>query len=137
MQIYQVKERGGPVLSQETRSEEESACLHSKLIIVHLYRTILRRTVHTGGFEGVMKIPKEEILKGNGASKFTTLVCAYATTVLMAVMLKEFRDNVQRRFLCGREEDPCISGCLINDEEVGSKAIIQPDNSSCALCGQK
>jgi len=97
MHIYQVKERGGPVLSRKTRSEEESACPHSELVIVHLYRAILRRTVctGTGGFEGVMKIPKEEILKGNGASKFTTLVHAYAITILMAVMLKEFRDDVQ------------------------------------------
>ena len=98
--------------------------MHGKLVIIHLNHTILRRTVHTGGFEGVMEGSKEEILKSYRTSKFTTLVRAYATTVLVAVMPKKFQDNIKWRFLCGHEEDPDILQCLVDYQEVGSKAII-------------
>jgi hypothetical protein len=37
---------------------------------------------------------EEEILKSHGTSKFTTLVRTYATTVLVAVMPKKFRNDI-------------------------------------------
>jgi hypothetical protein len=56
-----------------------------------------------------MIFPQEKILKGNGSCKFTTLVHPDATTLVVAMMPKKFRDDVQRRFLGGSEEDPNIS----------------------------
>jgi hypothetical protein len=59
--------------------------------------SILRRTVGASGFEGVVELSEEEILKSGTPSKFTTLVGADATSVLMSVLVEEFRDYVKRR----------------------------------------
>ncbi len=83
--------------------------MHGKLVIVHFNRAILRWTVRTCGFECVMIFPQEKVLKSNGTCKFTALVRADATTIVVAMMPKKFRDDVQRRFLGGSEEDPNIS----------------------------
>jgi len=55
-----------------------------------------------------MIFPQEKVLKSNGTCKFTALVRADATTIVMAMMPKKFQDDVQRRFLGGSEEDPNI-----------------------------
>jgi hypothetical protein len=41
-----------------------------------------------------MEGSKEEILESHGTSKFTTLIGADTTTILVAVMPKEFRDDI-------------------------------------------
>ena len=68
--------------------------MHGKLVIIRLNHAILRRTVCTDGFKGEMEGSNKEILKSQGTSKFTTLIGADATTILVAVMPKKFRDDI-------------------------------------------
>jgi len=88
----------------------------------------LRRTVGACGFEGVVELSEEEILKSDTPSKFTTLVGADATAVLVPMVVEEFRDYVERWVFGSREEDPDISGGLVNDQEVTGITIVRPDH---------
>jgi hypothetical protein len=62
-----------------------------------------------------VELLEEEILKSGTPSKFTTLVGADATAILVSMVVEEFHHNVERRGFGGREEDPDISGGLVND----------------------
>jgi len=85
-----------------------------KLVVINLDSAVLRRTVGAGGFKGVVELSEEEILKSGTPSKFTTLVGADTTTVLMSMLVEEFCYYVERRVFGGREEDPDVSGGLVD-----------------------
>ncbi len=71
-----------------------------------------------------MELSEEEILKSDAPSKFATLVGADATAILVSMLVEEFRDYVERRVFGGREEDPYISGGLVDDQEVTGITIV-------------
>ena len=62
---------------------------------------------HQGVFEPLTKVP--------AFRKFTTLVGADATAVLVSMLGEEFCHYVERRVFGGREEDPYVSGGLVDD----------------------
>jgi len=69
-------------------------------------------------------LSEEEILKSDTPSKFTTLVGADATAVLVPMVVEEFHHYVERRVFGGHEEDPDISGGLVDDQEVTGITIV-------------
>ncbi len=71
-----------------------------------------------------VELSEEEILKSGTPSKFTTLVGADATAVLVSMLVEEFRHYVERRVFGGSEEDPDISGGLVDDQEVTGITIV-------------
>jgi hypothetical protein len=83
--------------------------------------------------EGVVELSEEEILESDTPSKFTTLVGADATAVLVPMVVEEFRDYVKRWVFGSREEDPDISGGLVDDQEVTGITIVRPDHSISAF----
>ncbi len=62
-----------------------------------------------------MKFLKDKVLELEGAGKLAAWVGTDATAVFVAVVVEELADNIQRRFLGGREKDPDISSGFIND----------------------
>ncbi len=70
-------------------------CTHGKLVIVNFNGTILRGAAGSRGFKSVLEHPKKKILELEQAC-FATLVGTDAATLLMAVEVEEFTDNVQR-----------------------------------------
>jgi hypothetical protein len=44
------------------------------------------------------------------------------------MLVEEFRDYVERRVFGGREEDPDVTGGLVNDQEVTGITVIRPDH---------
>jgi len=93
----------------------------------------LRRTVGAGGFKSIVEFSEEEILKSGTPSKFTTLVGADATAVLVSMVVEEFHHFVERRVFGGREEGPDVSGGLVDDQKVTGITIVRPDHSISAF----
>ena len=58
-----MNECGGPVCHGKARSKQEGSCAHSKFVVVNLDGAILGWTISTGGFQGVVKVSKHEVLE--------------------------------------------------------------------------
>ncbi len=92
-------------------------CTHGKLVIVIFKGTVLRGAVGSRGFNSVVERPKNEILELEQARKFTILVGTNAATLLMAMEVKKFTDNVQRWIFGGRQKHPDVSSHFIHNQE--------------------
>ncbi len=72
--------------------------LERKLVLIDFHSPILRGTVSTGGFKGVMEIAKDHILEGMVTCKFAALVPLDATAVNVTVLCQKLPNNHHWRF---------------------------------------
>jgi hypothetical protein len=124
MKVDQVQEGWGPELSWEARSIKQGACSYAKFVVVDFNGTILGGAVGSSGLNCVVKVPEQSIFKLMASGELATLVCTDAAAVLMAIVVKEFFDDIVRRVFWASEEEPYILCSFIDDHKVRGVTVI-------------
>ena len=91
-----MRQCGGPILSREARTVQKRPCFYAETVVVNLDCAVLGGAVRASRFYNVVVIAQNGVLKVEAASQFTALIRADTSSVMVTVLRKEGRDDIDR-----------------------------------------
>jgi hypothetical protein len=107
-----VQKCSGPKLGGKARAIEEGTCANTKFVVINFNCTTLQWAVKFGGFNSVVKVTQNNIMKQITLCQLDPLVRPNAVVIIKVVFLEKCRDNFDGWFFRFSEEDPDVAASL-------------------------